>query len=63
MLITSTHLSGIVGQHPWEDWVLHEVIVGSPCQCVEVHQVLEVGNLSILQECSHTITPYMQDSS
>ena len=48
MYITS-HLTLIVSQHPWEYGVLHEVIVGAASQSVKVHQVLEVGYVSILK--------------
>ena len=38
----------VVGQNPREDGVLHEVVVRPTSQGVELHQVLEVGHLSIL---------------
>lgn len=50
MFIVFTYLSAVVGQYPREDRVLHEVIVRSSSKRVEVHQVLEVGDLSILQQ-------------
>ena len=38
----------IVGDDPWEHRILHEVIIGPASQCVEMHQVLEVADLSFL---------------
>lgn len=42
------HLRVVVGQDPGKDWVLHQVVVGSASQRVQVHQVLEVTDLSSL---------------
>lgn len=39
----------VVRQHPGEDGVLHQVIVGAAGQRVEVHQVLEVADLAALE--------------
>ena len=43
-----SHFTLIVSQHPGEDGVLHEVIVGPTSKSVQLHQVLKVGYLSIL---------------
>lgn len=39
----------VICQNPRKDRVLHKVIVRPPCQCVQVHQVLEVGDFSSLR--------------
>ena len=44
-----TYFTGVVGQYPWEYGVLHEVIVGASGQLVEVHEILKVSDLTILQ--------------
>ena len=46
----NTYLGGVVGQDPGEHWILHVVIVGPPSQGVEVHEVLEVADVSFLPE-------------
>lgn len=35
--------------------VLRQVIVGAPCNCVELHEVLEVGYLSLYPFLDGTI--------
>lgn len=45
---SSTHISIIICHDPWEHRVLHQVIVGASSKCVQVHQVLEVINLTSL---------------
>ena len=45
------YLTGVIGQHPREDGVLHEIVVGPTGQSVELHQVLEVRDLTILCMC------------
>ena len=47
-MVVANYLALIVSQNPGEDWILHEVVVGATSQCVQLHQVLEVGHLSIL---------------
>ena len=42
------YLTGVVGQDPWKDWILHEVIVWAASQSIEVHQILKVSDFSIL---------------
>lgn len=48
------HLRVKVGQDPGKDGVLHQVVVGASCQRVQMHQVLEVTDLSSLENRSHT---------
>ena len=43
----------IVCQYPWKHGVLVQVNVGPSCNGVEVHEVVEVGDLSSLPFCSH----------
>ena len=38
----------VVSQNEGEDWILHEVIESPSCQLVQFHQVLKVGDLSLL---------------
>ena len=38
----------VVGHYEGEDWILHEVIEGPASQLVQLHQVLKVGDLSLL---------------
>mmetsp|Transcript_46694 Transcript_46694/g.89176 ORF Transcript_46694/g.89176 Transcript_46694/m.89176 type:complete len:262 (+) Transcript_46694:2427-3212(+) len=40
-------VGGVVGQDPREHWVLRDVVVGAPGDCVQLHEVLEVGYLAI----------------
>lgn len=51
------YLARVVGQNPGKDWILHEVIVRPTSQCVEVHQVLEVRDFSILQVDQYQYKP------
>ena len=44
-----SYLTLVIGQHPGEYGVLHEVIVGTTRQSVQINQVLEVRDLSILK--------------
>ena len=44
------YIALIVSQDPWEDGVLHEVVVRPTGQGVQLHEVLEVGHLSVLVE-------------
>lgn len=37
---------GVVGDHPWKYWVLRDVVVSSPRQRVDFHNVLECGHLA-----------------
>jgi hypothetical protein len=47
-----------VGDDPWEDGVLRQVVVGAAGQRVEVHQVLEVADLA----CSFTFHSITHDA-
>ena len=38
----------VVGQDEGEDGVLHEIVESPPSQLVQLHQVLKVGDLSLL---------------
>lgn len=38
----------VVGHYEGEDWILHEVIEGPASQLVQLHQILKVGDLSLL---------------
>ena len=38
----------VVGEDEGEHRILHEVVEGSPSQLVQLHQVLKVGDLSLL---------------
>lgn len=42
------HLGMIVSKNPREYWILHEIIVGTPSQGVQVHKVVKVADLSPL---------------
>lgn len=44
------HLGVVVCENPGEDGVLHEVIVGSAGQGVQVHQILEVADFTSLRK-------------
>lgn len=52
--LKAIYLTVVVSQDPGEDRVLHQVIVGSARQCIQVHQILEVADLSSLRmkKCS-----------
>lgn len=50
------HLWVEVGQDPGEDGILHQVVVGSSCQRVQMHQVLEITDLSSLEIDSKQIS-------
>ena len=45
-----TCLTGVVGYDPREDWVLHEIVVRSSSQGVQMHEVLKIGNFTTLDK-------------
>lgn len=46
----TTNLRVIVGNNPWEHWVLHEIIVGSSSKCIQVHQILKITDFTFLKK-------------
>lgn len=44
------HFWQVVSEDPGEDWILHQIIVRSPSDCVQVHQILKVTNFPFLED-------------
>lgn len=44
------HFRLVVSEDPGEDWILHQIIVGSPGDCVQVHQILKVTYFPFLED-------------
>lgn len=44
------HFWVVVSEDPGEDWILHQIIVRSPSDCVQVHQILKVTNFPFLED-------------
>lgn len=49
------YLRVVVSEDPWEDGVLHKVIVGSTRQGVQMHQILEVADFTSLPSLRHRL--------
>lgn len=45
-----SHFCLVVSKDPGEDWILHQIIVRSPSDCVQVHQILKVTYFPFLEE-------------
>ena len=43
----------VIGQNPGKDGILHEIVVGATGQRVEVHEILEVGDLAAAPALRH----------
>ena len=50
------YLRIIISQHPREDRILHQVIVRAACQCVKMHQVLEICYFTTLMKQAYKQT-------
>lgn len=46
----SENLRVIVGNDPWKDWILHQVVVWTSSECIQTHQVLKVADFSSLPQ-------------
>mmetsp|Transcript_17670 Transcript_17670/g.44476 ORF Transcript_17670/g.44476 Transcript_17670/m.44476 type:complete len:361 (-) Transcript_17670:2286-3368(-) len=57
------HVTGVVGQYPRHDRVLREVVDASPCQHVELQQVVQVAHTPQLPRPLNLLSPRRPQSS
>lgn len=54
------HFCLVVSKDPGEDWILHQIVVGSPSDCVQVHQILKVTYFPFLEENKRKLYLYVE---
>lgn len=56
-----SHFCLVVSEDPGEDWILHQIVVRAPSDCVQVHQILKVTYFSFLEENKRKLYLYVKN--